>query len=202
QRIDASRAHPALRSLHVLGATDVTNPLCGSTGASAIYGPQKGADAAAIAELDAALANLAAVIQRDLGISVAEVPGAGAAGGLGAALIAFLGATLSSGAEVVGNAAGIEARVLQADIVLTGEGRLDLQTAYGKTPQYVARHAAAAKKPCICIAGQLGPGHESSQAYFATVEALSDGTETLSTPDEAAAQLAGATVRAVRRVLA
>jgi glycerate kinase len=141
-RIDASGAHARLASLRVLGATDVTNPLCGPTGASAIYGPQKGANAAAIEELDAALAHFAALIERDLGISVAERPGAGAAGGLGAGIIAFLGAELLSGARVVAEAAGLEARIRQADVVITGEGRLDAQTAFGKTPQYVARAAS------------------------------------------------------------
>ena len=90
-RIDASGAHAGLQRLRCFGATDVTNPLCGPTGASAVYGPQKGADAAAIEELDAALAHFAAIVKRDLGVDVLEMPGAGAAGGLGAGIIAFLG---------------------------------------------------------------------------------------------------------------
>ena len=111
------------------------------------------------------------MIKRDLGVDVLDVPGAGAAGGLGAALIAFLGATLSSGAEVIGEAVHIDARVAQADIVITGEGRLDFQTVFGKTPQYVAKHAAAAGKRCICIAGQLGPGWEDARGLFADISA-------------------------------
>jgi glycerate kinase len=200
-RIDASNAHVDIARTRVLGATDVTNPLCGPTGASAVYGPQKGADAAAIAELDAALANLAAVIKRDLGVDVLDVPGAGAAGGLGAALIAFLGATLSSGAEVIGEAVHIDARVARADIVITGEGRLDFQTVFGKTPQYVAQHAAAAGKRCICIAGQLGPGWEDARGLFADISALSDGSTPLPTPEEAALQLGEAAVQACRRLV-
>jgi glycerate 2-kinase len=198
--IDAAHAPGAIAQTRVVGATDVTNPLCGPTGASAVYGPQKGADADAIAELDVALGNLAAVIKRDLGVDVLDVPGAGAAGGLGAALIAFLGAKLSSGAEVIGEAVHIDARVSQADIVITGEGRLDFQTVFGKTPQYVAQHAAAAGKRCICIAGLLGEGWESSKGLFADISALSDGASALPTPEEAARQLGDAAVQACRRL--
>jgi glycerate 2-kinase len=199
-RIDATNVHVDIARTRVVGATDVTNPLCGPTGASAVYGPQKGADAAAIAELDAALANLAVVIKRDLGINVLNVPGAGASGGSGAALIAFLGATLSSGAEVIGEAVHIDARVALADIVITGEGRLDFQTVFGKTPQYVAQHAAAAGKRCICIAGQLGQGWEDARGLFADISALSDGTTPLPTPEEAARQLGEAAIAACRRL--
>jgi glycerate kinase len=186
-----------LAGVRVIGATDVTNPLCGPTGASAIYGPQKGADAGAIAELDAALAHYAAIIKRDLGADVRDVPGAGAAGGLGAALVAFLGASLRSGAQVVGEAAGITARIREADFVVTGEGRLDGQTAFGKAPQYVARLARAAGKPVACVAGALGPGHETSRLFFDAVQVLSDGSQDLPSPDIAAQQVAAAAVRAV-----
>jgi glycerate kinase len=200
-RIDASQAHSGLANVRVLGATDVTNPLCGPTGASAVYGPQKGADAGAIAELDTALAHFAAIVKRNLGIDVLTRPGAGAAGGLGAALIAFLGAELRSGAEVVGQAAGIEERIRAADIVITGEGRLDGQTAFGKAPQYVARLAQAGGKPAICIAGSLGDGYESSRALFAAIESLSEGGSPLPTPEVAAEQVAAAAVRAVLSIL-
>ena len=133
--------HPRLEACEVLVACDVANPLCGPDGASRVYGPQKGADAAAVERLDAALANLAAVIERDLGHEVRELPRAGAAGGLGAGLVAFLGAELQSGAEVVAEAAGLAERVAAADVVVTGEGRFDGQTAFGKTPYFVAERA-------------------------------------------------------------
>jgi glycerate kinase len=162
-----------------------------------VYGPQKGADSAAIADLDAALAHFADVVKRDLGVDVLDQQGAGAAGGLGAGLIAFLGAELRSGAQVVGEAAGIQARIATADLVITGEGRLDLQTAFGKAPQYVASLAKAAGKPTVCIAGSLGPGYESSESLFAAIEALSDGHAPLPEPGEAAAQVSAAAVRAV-----
>ena len=200
-RIDAAGAHPRIRRVRCLGATDVTNPLCGPSGAAAVYGPQKGADAAAVAELDAALARFAAVIKRDLGVDVRDRPGAGAAGGLGAGLLAFLGAELRSGAEVVGRAAGLEARIRAADLVITGEGRLDGQTAFGKAPQYVARLARAAGKPVVCLAGSLGPGHEGVLSVFAHVEALSDGRAPLPSPAQAAAQIAAAAPRAVLALL-
>jgi glycerate kinase len=200
-RIDRSRAHPRLAGLRCLGATDVTNPLCGATGASAVYGPQKGADAAAIAELDAALANFAAVVARDLGVEVRDLPGAGAAGGLGAGLIAFLGAELRPGAQLIGAAAGIEERVPLADIVITGEGQLDAQTAFGKTPQYVGRLARAAGKPAVCLAGALGPGYEASKALFSVIESLSDGSQPLPSPEEAAAQLSRAALAAVLKLV-
>ena len=200
-RIDAGGAHEGLQRLRCFGATDVTNPLCGPTGASAVYGPQKGADAAAIEELDAALSHFAGILKRDLGVDVLEMPGAGAAGGLGAGIIAFLGAKLQSGAEVVGEAAGIAARIAQADVVITGEGRLDGQTAYGKTPQYVAKLAQSAGKPVLCIAGALGEGYETSAALFGAVEALSDGTGPLPTRAEAARQVGVASVRGVQALI-
>jgi glycerate kinase len=198
-RIDASSAHPAIETATVTGATDVTNPLVGPQGASAVYGPQKGAGAAAVAELDAALAHFADIAQRDLGVDVRDIPGAGAAGGLGAGLIAFLGAKLQPGAAVVAAALRLESRVRDADIVFTGEGRLDGQTAFGKAPQYVGRLGVALGKPVVCLAGSLGPGHEALLPLFRVVEPLrvEDGPET----DDAASSLAGAAVRAVLRLL-
>jgi glycerate kinase len=180
----------------------VTNLLCGPSGASAVYGPQKGADTAAIAELDAALANFAEVIRRDLGVDVAGRPGAGAAGGLGAGLIAFLRAELRSGAQVVGEAAGITEAVRAADLVVTGEGRLDGQTAFGKAPQYVARLARAAGRPVICLAGSLGAGYETSRPLFTAIESLSDGKSPLPGKEEAVAQVEAAALRAVLGLLA
>jgi glycerate kinase len=154
-RIDVSRLDGRLRHCQVLGATDVTNPLCGPQGASAVYGPQKGASRADVEELDVALARYAAVIERDLGKQVAEVPGAGAAGGIGAGLIAFLDAELRSGAELVAEVVGLEKRIAAADLVVTGEGRLDAQTAYGKTVATVARLAQGQGRPVVALAGRV-----------------------------------------------
>jgi glycerate kinase len=139
----------------------VTNPLTGPLGASSVYGPQKGADDTMVRRLDAALTKLAAVIERDLGRRVGDVPGAGAAGGTGAGLIAFLGATLVPGAALIVEASGFEEKLKGADLVITGEGRVDSQTAYGKAPGEVAKRAQRATIPVLLLAGSKGPGWES-----------------------------------------
>jgi len=115
----------------VVLACDVTNPLCGAQGASAVYGPQKGATADMVAQLDAALAHYANVIQRGLGVEVKDIPGAGAAGGLGAGLIAFLNAKVLPGIDVVIQTTDLVEDLKDADLVFTGEGRIDSQTAFG-----------------------------------------------------------------------
>ena len=139
--------------LEVIAACDVTNPLCGPEGAAAVYGPQKGADPAAVAELDAALARFAEVAERDLGRRVADVPGAGAAGGLGAGLVAMFGATLCSGVDLVLDAVDLNGRLRGVDLVVTGEGRLDAQTLRGKAPLGVLTRARAAGVPVVAVAG-------------------------------------------------
>ena len=158
--IDASKLHPELTSATIIGATDVTNPLCGPRGASAIYGPQKGASPEVVAELDAALENFAKVLRQDLGQDVAERRGAGAAGGLGAGLMAFAGAELRSGIDMVCDVLGFDAQLEGADLVVTGEGRADHSTIFDKAPVGVARRAMARGVPTILLAGSLGPGHE------------------------------------------
>jgi len=160
-RIDTSGFDPAWRSISVMVASDVTNPLVGPQGASHIYGPQKGADDEAVRELDQALARLAEVIERDLKKKVADIPGAGAAGGAGAGLIAFLGARLVPGAPLVVDASGFDVALSGASLLITGEGRVDAQTAYGKAPGEVAKRARAAGVPVLLLAGSKGPGWES-----------------------------------------
>jgi glycerate kinase len=196
-RIDPLGVRPELARVRCFGATDVTNSLCGPEGASAVYGPQKGADAQAIEELDAALVRLAEVIERDLGVRVRDVPGGGAAGGLGAGVIAFLGGELRSGAQVIGEAAGIEARVRACDVLLTGEGRLDGQTMFGKTPAYLAGLAAAAGRPVVCLAGSLGEGYENAVPLFDALEVLQPSPGALPSPSGAARQVSEAAVRAI-----
>lgn len=159
-RIESDGVDPRLAGLVVEVACDVTNPLCGPEGASAVYGPQKGADPEAVQELDAALAHFAEVVRRDLGRDVAEVPGAGAAGGLGAGLLAFSGAELRRGVQIVIEQARLAEHVEGAALVVTGEGRMDGQTRFGKTPQGVADVARAAGVPVVGIAGGLGEGAE------------------------------------------
>lgn len=155
-RIDLSALDPRLAECRIEVACDVDNPLTGPRGASAVFGPQKGATPDMVQTLDANLAHLALIIQRDLGVAVEQVPGAGAAGGMGAAMLAFFGATLKPGIEIVTAAVGLDAHVRDADLVITGEGRIDFQTIQGKTPVGVARVAKRHGKPVIGIAGSLG----------------------------------------------
>jgi glycerate kinase len=152
-RIDARGLSPALRGTEVIVATDVDNPLLGPQGASAVYGPQKGATPADVQLLDRALARFATVSVRDLGADVAGLPGAGAAGGLGAGLVAFLGASLVRGAEVVADAVDLERRISSAQVVITGEGSFDAQSLRGKAPGVVIRLARRAGVHPIVLCG-------------------------------------------------
>lgn len=136
-------------------ACDVTNPLCGDRGASAVYGPQKGADPEMVAKLDAALHKFAEVVRRELGKDVADMPGAGAAGGLGVGLAAFLGAQLRSGIDIVLDAVGFDEAIVGADLIITGEGRIDSQTVYGKVVSGVLKRSKAAGIPVVALAGSL-----------------------------------------------
>ena len=174
--IDVSRLHPSLAQATVIGATDVSNPLCGPTGASAVYGPQKGASPEMAAELDAALLNFATVVRRDLGQEVLEQPGAGAAGGLGAGLMAFAGAKLRSGIDLVCEVLGFDDHLKGADLVITGEGQADASSGYDKTPVGVARRARARGVPTILLAGSLGPGYQVLYQHgIAGIICISDG---------------------------
>ena len=159
-RVDASGVHPALADATLIGATDVTNPLCGDTGASAIFGPQKGATPAMVAELDDCLGNLGRVIAADLGINALDTPGSGAAGGLGAGLMAFAGGELRSGIDMVCDALDFDRHAANADLVITGEGRADRSTAFDKAPVGIARRSKALGAPTLLLAGSLGPGYE------------------------------------------
>jgi len=168
ERIDPSGFDQAWRSIGVMVASDVTNPMTGPHGASYVYGPQKGADPDAVHELDAALARLAVVIGRDLGRQVADIPGAGAAGGAGAGLVAFLDAKLVEGAPLVVDASGFDQALRGAHLVITGEGRVDGQTAFGKAPGEVAKRAKSAGIPSLLLAGSRGPGWESLSSMGVT----------------------------------
>jgi glycerate kinase len=207
ERIDASGFDPAWLSVSVMVACDVTNPLTGPQGASYVYGPQKGADAEAVRELDQALAHFAEVIERDLGKKVADVPGAGAAGGAGAGLIAFLDATLVPGAPLVVDASGFDESLRGARLVITGEGRVDGQTAFGKAPGEVAKRAKAAGIPTLLLAGSKGPGWEALSSLGVTLivtltEDGDPGGHNLQVlMQDAAPELTRAAARAVRQML-
>ncbi|MCZ6891555.1 MAG: glycerate kinase [Chloroflexi bacterium] len=160
ESIDMESLDPRLQKIRLRGATDVMNPFCGPQGATRVYGPQKGATPEMVAELDEALRHYADVVLRELGIDILDLPGAGAAGGTGAGLVALLGGELQPGADIVCDAVGLNHRLANADLVFTGEGRMDGQTLYNKAPFVVAQRAVAFGIPVIAVVGSLGPGHE------------------------------------------
>ena len=168
--ISLEHIDPRLQQCKIEVASDVTNPLCGPLGASAVYGPQKGATPQMVIQLDAALAHYAQIIERDLGHSVKDVPGAGAAGGMGAGLIAFLHATLRPGAQIVSEAVRLEERVRIASLVITAEGQLDGQTAYGKSVGAVAGLAKRYGLPVLALAGGLGNDYQ--RVYTLGIDAV------------------------------
>lgn len=155
-QIDLSGLDPRVRDIEVEVASDVNNPLCGPNGAASVYGPQKGATPEMVRELDDALAHYADILKRDLGIDIKDMPGAGAAGGLGAGLVAFLHATLHPGVDIVFQALGIDRVLAGADLVITGEGRMDSQDIYGKAPIALAQLAKRRGIPTIAIVGSTG----------------------------------------------
>ncbi|MBM3941458.1 MAG: glycerate kinase [SAR202 cluster bacterium] len=199
-RIDLSERHPGLDKAEVIGATDVTNPLCGPTGASAVYGPQKGASPEVVAELDAALANFAQVVERDTGLPVLERPRAGAAGGLGAGLLAFAGAELRSGIDMVCDVINFDQHLPGASLVITGEGRADHSSIFDKAPVGVARRANALGVPTILLAGSLGTGYEELYQHgIAGIMCIADRPMTYEQSLARAEELlAGAAERALR----
>jgi glycerate kinase len=160
ERIDMSGLDPRLVEATVDVACDVNNPLTGPDGASAVYGPQKGATPEMVRRLDAALERFGSIIRRDLEIDIADSPGAGAAGGLGAGLMAFAQASLRSGADIVLEAVHLEDHLDGADLVLVGEGRMDRSTVFDKAPVAVARRAHERGIPVLAVCGSLGEGYE------------------------------------------
>ena len=157
-QIDTNGLDPRLKSTEIVVACDVDNPLCGTRGASAVFGPQKGATPEMVQQLDAGLAKYASCARQATGRDVAEKAGAGAAGGLGAGLMFFTPAQLKPGVEIVLDAVGFSDIVRDADFVITGEGRTDFQTAFGKAPVGVAKVAKTHGAPVFCISGGLGEG--------------------------------------------
>ena len=157
--IDLAGLDPRLAGVEVEVAADVNNPLCGEQGASAVFGPQKGASPEQVRQLDAALARYAEVAARTLGQDHSLFPGVGAAGGLGFAARAFLKARFRPGVELVAEVSGLAEALQGADLAITGEGRLDEQSLHGKTPIGVARLAREAGVPLIALAGSLGKGY-------------------------------------------
>lgn len=199
--IDLTHLDPRLKSCEIIVACDVDNPLCGKYGASAIFGAQKGASIEMIEVLDNALNNFAKVIKQDLGINIIDIAGAGAAGGLGAALFGVLNAKLSSGIQMMITATGLTDACINADFVFTGEGRIDFQTAHGKTPVGVASVAHRHGAKTIVLVGSIGAGYEAVfehhiDAVFSILskpckldEALANGADNLTRTAENIARL-------------
>jgi len=199
ERIDLSGLDPRLQSVDLLVACDVDNPLCGSRGASAVYGPQKGATPEMVARLDDNLRHLANLVQRDLGRDAAEMPGAGAAGGLGFGMLAYLGARLAPGVQVVMDTVRLDEKLQGATLVITGEGRTDGQTLAGKVPMGVAGRAARLGIPAVVVSGAVAPGAEALHAYnVAALVSIVPGPLSL---DEAMAQAGALLKRAAEEVM-
>ncbi len=153
--IDMKGLNPLIKKTKVIVACDVNNPLCGKNGASNVFGPQKGATPAMVKTLDANLKHLGAIIKKDLKKNVVNLKGAGAAGGLGAGLVAFTKASMKSGVDIVIEATELNKHLKGADLVITGEGRVDFQTAFGKTPSGVAKAARKNRVPTVAIGGGI-----------------------------------------------
>lgn len=199
ERIDLSALDTRLRQVELLVACDVDNPLTGPRGAAAVYGPQKGATPQMVAQLDQALDRMAAIMLRDVGADVKEIPGAGAAGGLGAGLMGFLGARPRPGIAVVMEALHLDRLLKGVTLVVTGEGRTDFQTLAGKVPMGVARLAAAQNIPAILVSGTVTPEADALLAHnIHGLLSITDGPIDL---DEAMANAAELLQRATAQAL-
>lgn len=200
ETIDVQGLDPRLADCQIDIACDVTNPLVGPNGAAVIFGPQKGATAADVALLDQALNHYAHKIQHTLNLAVADLAGAGAAGGMGAALMAFLKGRLRPGHELIAEAVGLAQHVAEADWVITGEGRIDGQTIFGKTPMGVATLAKQYGKPVIAIAG--GYGDDAYLVHQHGIDAVFSAVHEPSTLDAALANAAANVRQTARNVAA
>ena len=201
-RIDMSGLDPRARESQFSVACDVSNPLTGPEGASAVYGPQKGATPDIVVQLDAALAHFAEIVRRDIGVEINDVSGAGAAGGLGGGLIAFLGGTLRAGVDIVLDAVELDRHLEGADLAITGEGQMDFQTVYNKAPIGVARLAKAHGIPVIAISGSLGQGFTDVHEHgIDAALAITSAPMTLDHASENAAELIAAATEQVLRLM-
>ena len=201
-RIDLTGLDPRLTEVRFEIAADVNNPLCGEHGASAIFGPQKGASAEQVRLLDQALGHFADHCAQVLPKDVRDEPGSGAAGGLGFAAKAFFGAQFRPGVEVVAELVGLAEAVKDADLVITGEGRFDAQTLRGKTPFGVARIAQANGVPVVVLAGTLGEGYQALYEHGINAAfAIASGPMTLQDACDRAGQLLTDRARDIARLL-
>ncbi|HVJ47826.1 glycerate kinase [Desulfitobacterium sp.] len=196
-RIDLAQIDPRLKSTKITVMCDVDNPLCGPQGASAVFGPQKGATPEMVQSLDRNLEHYAQMIKEQLGFDLKNVPGAGAAGGLGAGLLAFTGAELKTGVETILDTVKFDQMLEGADLVVTGEGRIDNQSLYGKVPMGVAKRALKHAKPVLAIVGSIGPGAEALYDQgLSSIVSIVNGPMTLEKSMEEAYEL---TIEATER---
>jgi len=203
-RICAEHVLPELSRCRFRIACDVNNPLCGETGCSAVYGPQKGATAEAVADMDRWLENYARLAAAVSSKADPDFPGAGAAGGLGFAFLSFTDAVLESGADIILEQTGLEQQIRNADVVITGEGRLDGQTAMGKGPMAVAALAKKYGKPTIALCGCIGEDAEvcndyGIDAYFPVLQSVTTLEEALN-PDTARQNLTATAAQTIRLI--
>lgn len=202
KRIDMAGLDKVVGECEFLVACDVNNPLTGPTGASGIYGPQKGATPAMIEELDAALSHFAEVVKRDIGMEISDVPGSGAAGGLGGGLIAFVGGQLRAGVDIVLDAVGLDAYLTGCDLVIAGEGSMDHSTIYNKAPVGVAERAKRLGIPVVGISGSLGSGYQDVHRYgIDAVTSITSGPMTLDQASRQAGELLADSAEQVMRML-
>ena len=198
---DSSEAPPGLADIEFIAACDVENPLCGPNGAAYVYAPQKGADAAATEALDRGLRNFGVVTERFCGRSVIGIRGAGAAGGMGAGMLAYLNARLIPGAELLLDALDFDGLVADADLVITGEGRMDEQTLMGKLPRRVLRRAAAYGIPVIALAGSVSVSDNPGFAAIAAVSPENCPPEIAMKPEVAFRNLRRTAARTVSAII-
>lgn len=159
-KIDLSKLDSRLQQVEILVACDVDNPLCGEKGASAVFGPQKGATPEIVQQLDRALFHFSDIVQQDLDLNIREQAGAGAAGGMGGGLLLLPNVQLKAGVQIIIDAVHLNEQIKDADLIITGEGRMDSQTVHGKTPIGVAKAAKLFNKPVIAIVGSLKDDYE------------------------------------------
>lgn len=181
--IDMSNINPLLKETEIVAISDVTNPLCGPRGASYIFGPQKGANNLMVIDLDKNLRHFGELIKTQLNKDIADIPGAGAAGGLGAGLMAFCNASIEAGIEKVLDITKFDSHLQDADLVITGEGRIDGQSIYGKVPVGVAKRAIKYNIPVIAIVGSVGEG--ASEVYSNGIDLIIDIVNKPMTLDDA-----------------
>lgn len=202
EAVSLETLHPALQEAHIRLAADVTNPYCGTRGAAYVYGPQKGATPEMVKALDAGLANLALRLRDAGALDVAQLPGAGAAGGLGGGLAAVCHYTMCSGFSVVAEATGFAEQLAEADLVITGEGKTDEQTAYGKLPVQVAALAEPMGKPVLCLSGGLSAGaHALYHCGITGVFSIADRPMPLAVAMERTAELLTDSAEALMRTI-